>query len=132
MYEFIDEFEFDEDEWHSPLLSAQYMQQIWSDIQGKLLQIRDFDKRYGGVVNIDEQFNLLKALRFFRHHFDRESVKNFVSDLVVYTGQSFPFDPHAYMEKQEAQLDVWEQYLERNRDKFLPGRWVRWGEYIDE
>ncbi len=130
VYEYVDEF--DEDKRDSPLLSTTHMQQLWYNIQGKLIKIRDFDKRYGGVVDICEQFDLLKSFRFLRYDFDRAALSSFVSMLVIYTGQYFPFDCYAYMEKQEAQMDVWEQYLEKNRDKFLPGRWVRWGEYVDE
>ncbi len=128
----IEELKYQTDDWDLPEFEITTLQSLWVEIQGKLLQIRDFSKRYDGAGEPDQIFDLLHIVRTYRYQGVRDWLNSLIDDLVIYTGQYFPFDCYAYMEKQEAQMDVWEQYLEKNRDKFLPGRWVRWGEYIDE
>lgn len=132
LYEHIDELKYEIDDWNLPEFEDVKLQTPWFNIQEKLVKIRDFGQRYDGAGEVDQVFDLLHILRYYRYTNRRSALNSLVNDLVVYTGQYFPFDHDAYMEKQDAQLDVWEKYLEDNREQFLPGRWVRWGKYIDE
>ncbi|WP_417763352.1 hypothetical protein [Shewanella sp.] len=126
------EGEDDEDEWNVPELQATYLQTLWSEVQSKILEIRDINKHYDGLGDGCHEFDLLHILRTHRYEGVRSRLNTVFDDLIIYTGQYFPFDCDAYMVKQDAQINAWEEYLIQNQDKFLPGRWVLWGKYIDE
>lgn len=106
-----------------------YSKNLWGKALPIILSNRDPKVRYKYSSN--KPFDLLKELKNIRLIEEREQITQFIDKLIIYTGQYFPFDEFAYFDKQQAQLDVWQQYLEENREQFLPGRWVRWGEYID-
>ncbi|USD52163.1 hypothetical protein J4N37_23720 [Vibrio sp. SCSIO 43153] len=121
----------EEEEWEDRVPEPEYLQSLWVDVQSNLLAIRDINKRYDGAGECDHEFDLLYILRTNRYNGIRSRLNSLFNQLIIYTGQYFPFDCDAYMEKQDTQIDVWEKYLVENREKYLPGRWVRWGEYID-
>lgn len=121
----------EEEEWEDRVPEPAYLQSLWVEVQSDVLASRDINKRYDGAGERDHEFDLLYILRTNRYNGIRSRLDTLFDDLIIYTGQYFPFDCDAYMEKQDAQIDVWEKYLVENREKYLLGRWVRWGEYID-
>ena len=52
-------------------------------------------------------------------------------ELVISTGKYFPLNSSGYYTTLKKHAEVWLEYLERNREKYEPGRWIRYGKYVD-
>jgi hypothetical protein len=67
----------------------------------------------------------------------KEEKDSFVSpyglgtELIVSTGEYFPFNGSGYYGTMKKHIDVWLEYLAKNKEKYEPGRWYRYGRYVD-
>ena len=52
-------------------------------------------------------------------------------DLVIRTGQYFPLNLAGYYSTFKEHAEVWSDYLEKNKEKYEAGRWIRYGKYLD-
>ncbi len=92
----------------------------WLEFGGKFI---DTSKRYvnGEIFSID---NCLGGLQ------DTLSAEREYSHLMLigYTGKQFAFDSEAMLSEQKKWIDIWQKYLDKNKDLFEDGKWYRWGE----
>jgi hypothetical protein len=52
-------------------------------------------------------------------------------ELIITTGQYFPLNSGGYYSTLKEHAEVWSDYLEKNKEKYKAGRWIRYGKYID-
>jgi hypothetical protein len=52
-------------------------------------------------------------------------------ELMVATGERFPLNTYSYYSILKLQVERWLDYFEDNKEKYEPGRWVRYGRYVD-
>ena len=55
----------------------------------------------------------------------------YYADLVISTGQYFPLNLAGYYSTFKEHAEVWSDYLEKNKEKYEAGRWIRYGKYLD-
>ena len=91
----------------------------WLDNESK------FNKRYR--YRDGEPFDITSILSELLDN-DIEGKRAAHESLIVYTGQYFPFDEYAYLQKQLQQFDVWKEWIEKNREKLPIGKWFCWGQ----
>jgi len=52
-------------------------------------------------------------------------------DLIIGTGKYFPLNLSGYYLTFKEHAEVWSEYLEKNKEKYEAGRWIRYGKYVD-
>jgi len=53
------------------------------------------------------------------------------NDLIISTGKYFPLNLSGYYSTFKEHAEVWSEYLEKNKEKYEAGRWIRYGKYVD-
>jgi len=90
-----------------------------TDMRKKFLRLKEPYSYQRSVL-----FTLLNKARPLGSSFDH--VK-----FMVATGERFPLNNFGYYGTLKPQVERWLDYFEDNNEKFEPGRWVRYGRYVD-
>lgn len=75
-------------------------------------------------------FDLLAFAEYWEGSSTIGMLDHAVTNLRIWTGGEFPFDPNALYERQFAQYEAMKDWLRDNRERFPPGHWYRWGERL--
>ena len=75
-------------------------------------------------------FDLLAFAEYWEDSSTIGMLDHAVTNLRIWTGGEFPFDPNALYERQFAQYEAMKDWLRDNRERFPPGHWYRWGERL--
>ena len=106
-------------------INRREVRDIWEKIPKK-----DTRKKYTHIaLPLDLRFSVLMMLM------EPEAIPlastNTYETLVISTGEYYPLNSSGYYTTLKKHAEVWLEYLEKNREKYEPGRWIRYGKYVD-
>jgi len=91
---------------------------------------KDNRKKYlSNSMAITPKFLVLKTLLSTASHSLFTTLT--YDQLIITTGEYFPLNSGGYYGTLKEHAEVWLKYLEKNKEKYEAGRWIRYGKYVD-